>query len=200
MAPDAAFPPHPTLPSEVAATVEALASVVDDRTAIYVSSPLTTGRLAFEWHQRNGGEAEPSDPGFQRSVVDANRRAAAAYVARVRAATEAVVIDPTAMDDVQGWTQDDYRFFWGTVIERYVQVLILRDGWEHSSGCSYECLVAFRDGLQVLREDRQPLSLADARRLLRDAIERRAAHPETAGFLTAVLGALERLPTRQEAS
>jgi hypothetical protein len=194
---DTGFPPHPTQPSEVAACVEAFASVVCGRSAIYVSSPLTTGKLAFEWHQRNSGAARASAPDFRRSVVDANRRAAAAYVERLRAETAAVVVDPTAMDDIAGWAQDDYRFFWGKVIERYVEVLILRDGWEHSCGCAYECLIAFRDGLQVLSEDRQPLALADARRSLRNAIGGRAADPRGAAFLTAVLEALESIPARQ---
>jgi hypothetical protein len=185
------FPPRAERGAEIAVLLEGLASVVEGRTATYVSSPLTTGRTASEWHLRNGGRPAAEDD-FRRNVIEPNRTAAAAYVRELRK-TRGVVIDPTAMSDLPGWTQPDYRFFWGRVIELYANEVVFREGWEHSSGCAYEFFVALQSGASTLREDLTPLSLEDGQELVRAAVEECETRGVSAEFLRGVVDALGRL-------
>ena len=187
--PDSGFPPHATRPDEIALLLEGLASVIEGRTATYVSSPLTTGQTAAEWHLRNGGRPAADDEGFRRDVMEPNRTAAASYVRELRK-TRGVVIDPTAMGDLPGWTQPDYRYFWGRVIELYANEVVFRDAWQHSSGCAYEFFVALQSGASTIREDLTPLSLEDGQALVRAAVEECETRGVSAEFLRGVVEAL----------
>jgi hypothetical protein len=196
------FPPSSEHPREVAGMVLVFASVVDGRTATYVSSPLTTGLRAFEWHARvnpvvAGGVGGPEMLGagdFRTEVIKPNREQAARYVRDLRSRTGRVVIDPTALEDVPGWSQGDYRHFWGRVIERYADTVVFRDGWEYSSGCTYEFLMAQNSGAAVLREDLEPLSLEAGRALLERALRENTAGGIPADFLRLVGEALSSPP------
>lgn len=171
--------------------LEALGSVTERRAAIYVSSPLTTGVRAFEWHRRcTQASGDGQTDTFQSDVIEPNREEAARFARQLRATSNKVVIDPTAMGDLEGWTQSDYRFFWGRVIEEYCNEVVLRDGWQFSSGCSYEYLVGWETGATLLREDMTPLTKTDAKQLLATAIVETEAHGTSADFLRAVMGAL----------
>jgi hypothetical protein len=170
----------------------ALASVTEDRTAIYVSSPLTTGSRAFEWHRQH----RHSDPGrhaeaFSVDVVEPNRKEAARFAHKLRATTDRLVIDPTAMADVEDWTQADYRDFWGRVIAQYCKQVIFRDGWQFSSGCAYEYLVARETGATVLGQNGDSLDKDEAEQLLADAIIETEAHGSSSDFLRSVRAALQ---------
>jgi hypothetical protein len=184
------FPPRAEHPAEIAILLEGLGTVVEGRAATYVSSPLTTGLTASEWHLRNGGRSDPDGiEDFYESVVVPNRREAAAYVRELRK-TRGVVIDPTAMGDLPDWTQDDYRFFWGRVIELYANEVVFRDGWQHSSGCAYEFFVAHRRGATVLRQDLTALPREEGRELVTAAVEECEAGGASAEFLRGVVQAL----------
>jgi hypothetical protein len=160
------FPPKPQQHTEIAAALAAFGSVMHGRAATYVSSPLTTGQRAFEWHQQNGSADATSEAGseamFRDDVIAGNRQQAARYVERLRR-RRAIVIDPTALADLPGWTQSDYRFFWGRVIEEYAETVVFRRGWEYSSGCAYEFLVATRSGRESLDEELNPLTVQKGR-------------------------------------
>jgi hypothetical protein len=196
------FPPVSNHPLEVTGMVLVFASVVEGRTATYVSSPLTTGRRAFEWHARMdsvmaGDVGNPANKGagdFRTEVIEPNREQAASYVRELRRQTGRVVIDPTALEDVPGWSQDDYRDFWGRVIERYADTVVLRDGWEYSSGCAYEFLVAHNSGAAVLREDQEPLRVEVGRALLQRAFRENSVGGIQADFLRFVGEALASPP------
>jgi hypothetical protein len=186
------FPPRPDHPDEIEMMLEGLASVIESRTAYYVSSPLTTGQVAYEWHLRNGALPSPAgDAEFRRVVMEPNRERAADYVRELRHSTSAAVIDPTAMGDLAGWAQSDYRSFWGKVIERYAETVVFRNGWQYSSGCAYEFLIACGAGARVLREDLAPLTIREGLALLRAAINECEARGDAPTFLEAVAGALE---------
>src|SRR4051794_8556894 len=132
------YPPTPKRPREIEVMLATFASVIEDRSAPYVGSPYTTGRRAPAWKSQT---ANPSDD-FRLGVMAANKAAAAAFVRKVRQRERRPVIAPTELSDIDGWTQSDYRFFWGRVIESYVDSVIFLDGWSHSSGCAYEFVVA----------------------------------------------------------
>jgi hypothetical protein len=187
---DHSFPPTTTRVDEVTMLLEAFASVTEGRSATYVSSPLTTGARAFEWHRRNGGHTSGKPGAFETDVVEPNREEAAAFARSLRATMNRVVIDPTAMADIPEWRQSDYRYFWGRVIEEYCDEIVLRDGWQFSSGCSYELLVGWETQARLLRQDLTPLKKEEAEELLTRAIEETEAHGASAAFLHAVRQAL----------
>jgi hypothetical protein len=189
------FPPRPKHDRTIAPLVDSLAAVVEGRSAIYVSSPLTTGERAFEWHVQNASppvSASRLQRNFARDVVEPNREEAARYVRQLRRATPGVVvIDPTALRDIPGWRQDDYRALWAEVIGRYAETVVLRDGWQYSSGCAYEFLVAYTTGAEVVREDLSSLPIQEGIRLVGEAIEETRRQGASAEFLRRVRESLE---------
>lgn len=176
------FPPRPAQVEAISLLVEAFSTVVEGDAAVYVSSPLTTGPRAFEWHRQHA----PETPTFVSEVIEPNRRDAAAFVRTVRAKTSNPVIDPTAMKDLEGWEQSDYRYFWGRVIQDYCYEVIFREGWQYSSGCSYEFLVAVKKGIPMFTERLQPLVVAEGIELLGRAAVETEEQRASAAFLAAV--------------
>jgi len=188
------FPPLPDHPEEVAKIAEAFAAVVEDRTALYVSSPLTTGQRMIDWR----GSASAPDPrdsayaeAFRRAVFEPNRESARAFVARLRGQRSDVVIDPTGLPELAEWTQQDYRSLWGEVISRYARLVVFREDWEYSDGCTYEFFVAVRDGIPMAREDLSPMNEEEGLGLIRAAVDRKLATGVSAEFITAVLAAMQ---------
>jgi hypothetical protein len=187
------YPPLTQREHEVEAFVAGLASVVERAAAIYVSSPLTSGRRAAEWHSQNGQGENPE--GFKRHVFTPNRADAAEYVRELRERTGREVIDPGAVDDISGWAQDDYRVCWGRVIQEYAKAVVFREGWQYSSGCAYEFVVAQEAGLEVVDESWSPLSVADGRTLLSSAREDLRSQGSSVDFLDGVLSSLDSTAT-----
>jgi len=197
-----AYPPDPVHSGEIANLLLVFATVVEDRQATYVSSPFTTGPLASAWAARNGFEhveAALASSEFAAEVLTANRARAATVVRGLRQQESTAaepVISPTALPDVPGWTQDDYRFFWGRVIEEYAARVVFLDGWHESSGCAYEYAVAARCGLPTLDERLCGLEVADALPLLERAAGR-ATSKANAAFLRAVASDVRGMVTNQ---
>jgi hypothetical protein len=153
---------------------EVLDGVLPDREAVYLSVPITTGKRFLDWRRGPGAHLAPTDRRYRsehrRQVVDPNREHVAPVVKLVRERLSRVVIDPTTLNDVPGWTQADYHAFWTQVIERYAGTVVFLDGWEFSSGCTHEFVAAVRAGARLLREDLAPLQLDEGERRIRDAI------------------------------
>ncbi len=165
------------LDSEAAVTrlvFEVLDGIIEDRGAVYVSTPITTGRRFVEWRRGAGAALAPSEHRYRqehdRDVVRRNREHVKPIVRAVRERGWGVVIDPTTVHDVPGWGQRDYHAFWARVIERYAGTVVFADGWEYSSGCAQEFLSAVRVGARLLREDLEPLTIEEGERLIRSAI------------------------------
>jgi hypothetical protein len=188
------FPPRAIHGQEIQLLAQTFATVLDTRTAFYVSSPLTTGERAFEWHVRNGNVSASSSfdvsARFRRDVMEPNRRQAAQYVRELRRRTGRVVIDPTALEDVPEWTQGDYLVLWGTVIQQFVEAVVFRPGWQHSSGCAYEFLVASESGARLLNADLAPLSIQEGRGMIAHAVDETRMRGSVSPFLEGVLQAL----------
>lgn len=191
--PSQEFPPIASHPDAIEILVEVFASLVEGRSAIYVSSPLTTGQRAFEWHLRGHGISGPSElvsDSFRRDVIEPNREQAARFVRDFRRRTGRVVIDPTAVGDLPGWTQADYRVLWARVIEEYAETVVFRDGWQYSSGCAYEFLAARSSGARLVREDLSLVGVEEGHALLAEAIEESLARGVPSTFLQRVADAV----------
>ncbi|HAF13408.1 MAG TPA: hypothetical protein DHU55_01110 [Blastocatellia bacterium] len=172
------FPPITTHERKVEALLNILASVVVERSAVYVSAPITSGKRLAKWLGSRNVEFDPSHPEsyaeFQREVLEPNCEHAQDIITNLRKQFPNVVIDPTALRDIDGWTQDDYRYLWARVLEQYATTVVFIDGWQYSNGCSYEFLVSYQSSSDhcplVLNENLKPLTLDQGLTLIRAAI------------------------------
>ena len=168
------FPPTPDHGHEYEALLRILVSVLGDRRADYVSSPLTGGPRFVEWFQTEGRNLVAGTPKYRERhnefVVRPNIAAAREVAERLRLMGE-VVIEPTSFDSPH-WTQNDYRHLWGLVIQRHVKQVFLVDGWEFSSGCAYEYWIAASAGIETVTEDgtriEQQMGIAAVRSAMRE--------------------------------
>lgn len=187
------FPPNSSRQEEIDQFVAVLSSVVDGRTATYLSAPFSSGRRLFELYRAVRIDPTLSNAGKNRSeVVHRNRAYARELARRLRGRGICVLIDPSGFDDVPDWDQNDYRHFWRRVLEVYVATVVFSTDWEFSNGCAYEFLVATRSGLTMLREDLSPLELGEGVARLRAAICEAKEVGAPTEFLESVLAELER--------
>lgn len=191
------FPPRSTHKHEIEIVLGILVSMIDGRNAIYRSAPITSGERFVRWRRQYQEDVDPWGPEyqseFQREVVEPNRAHAKSLAQELRRAFREVLIDPTAVNDIDGWTQDDYRHMWARVIEEYIRVVICTDGWQYSNGCSYEFLIAHRCNVTTLKENQQTLTLEEGMQLIRSAIDEMRIPALSTTFLENVLNELEKL-------
>lgn len=158
----------------VALDAELFETVIEGRNATYISVPITTGKRFMEWWRNRGRQLEAASPELYdeehyRAVIQPNLDAARKYISRIRSETSGIVIEPTPFKKPE-WNQRKFRMFWAQVIQRFVSVVIFLEGWEYSSGCSYEYLIAYRYGIKTLDEKMQPLPLTRAIAMIRRSI------------------------------
>ncbi len=196
------FPPRSERAGEIEAMLNVLSTAVEGRAAVYMSAPITSGRRYSAWRLRAGGrEPEPGrEEEMRREVVEHNRAHAARVAQWLRASCGATLVDPTRLEDLPGWTQDDYRAFWALVVERFACRVFFLDDWQFSNGCSYEFLTAWRCGVPTFDEREGALTLAEGARLIRAAVAEMRGQSLPTSFLERVLEELARLrPTETEA-
>jgi hypothetical protein len=147
---------------------------MEGREGVYVSAPITTGRRFVEWRRGSGATLTPADEDYRVQhrihVVLPNREHVRPLVRRLRQHFPGVVIDPTALEDIPSWVQDDYHSLWTEVVERYAHTVVFTDGWQYSSGCIREFLAAVRSGAALLREDLTWLNPHDGVRLIEEVV------------------------------
>lgn len=134
-----------------------LAAVVGarDGECVYVSTPITTGR--HHLHARDD---------LRHEVISGNLERAKVVVESVRAGRAELVIDPTGLEDVPGWAQEDYHDLWVAVIARFARTVIFVDDWQYSVGCTKEFTAAYERALPIFSQDLRPLRYDEGRRLL----------------------------------
>lgn len=189
------FPPRSERAGEIEALLNVLSTAVEGRGAVYMSAPITSGRRYSAWRLRLGGQTpQPgNEEELRREVVEHNREHAARVAREIRSSCGATLIDPTRLEDLPGWTQDDYRTFWALVVERFALKVLFIDDWQYSNGCSYEFLTARRCGVPTFDERERSLSLADGMRLIRSAVGEMRGQSLPTSFLERVLEELAKL-------
>lgn len=196
------FPPRSTHNSEIEILLTFLQSVISERNAIYVSSPITSGRRYIDWVKQhpinNNFSGDNQNPEFIRNVIEKNLEHAKSVIQKMRSVFSGdVLIDPTAVPDIQDWKQDDYRYAWGRIIERYVKIIVCSDDWQFSSGCAYEYLVARRAGIQIIDEKQEKITLEKAQQLIKEAIKLMQTHNIPTTFQEAVYSELAKRKTAE---
>jgi hypothetical protein len=192
---------NPERQRELDLFVGVLGSIVENRDAVYLSGPLTTGPRFLRWYTSRGRMLESDPPRYESAhraeVIQPNVAMIRSLAHRLRQAKGWQVIEPTAFE-VPQWSQEDYRYFWGRVIERYACRVVFVDGWEYSKGACYEFLVAVGRALETLSQEGTPITLAQARARIDAAVREMhelGVHP---GFNGGILTALDRLAEATE--
>ncbi|MGA2985025.1 MAG: hypothetical protein ABSG32_14525 [Terriglobia bacterium] len=194
---DDVFPPQTSRGAEIEALVELFRGVFAGRVALYVSAPITSGQRFVDWYARHHNLASLGEEQFRREqrdeVVAPNRSAASALIRKVRGIQSGPVIDPTAVGDIEGWVQGDYRTAWARIIEEFVRTVVFADGWEFSNGCCYEFLIATKAGIETQDESWRPITLASGVALMRHAVVEMSSRGLSVEFLRGILEELESL-------
>jgi hypothetical protein len=174
---------------------ELFETVIEGRNATYISVPITTGKRFVDWWRQRGrrlaeASSELYDEEHYRAVVQPNLDAARRRISRIRSETPGIVIEPTPFKKPE-WDQKKFRKFWAQVIQRFVSAVIFLEGWEYSSGCSYEYLIAYRSGVKTLDEKSHPLPLTRALAMIRHSIEETTKCSAPIDFLQNVFDELQ---------
>lgn len=152
-----------------------LSSLIEGKTAVYISSPITTGARFIRWYKENGSKLDPESKQYKdehfSNVIQPNLEEVKDKIARLRRQFDTFLVDPTRFYYPE-WTQDDYRYFWGSVIERHVKIVVLLDGWQYSKGSTFEYLVASHSNIEILSENLCKLDTETGLKMIREAIEK----------------------------
>lgn len=144
---------------------------VSVRSAVYVSTPLTSGEIVIDWHERTAAGEESPRP-LKAEVFRENTLRAKRLIARVRAHFDTPTIEPTSLLDVPGWDQNDYHLFWCATIERYAYGVVFNQGWNYSTGCVAEFASAVLSGADLYDDELNLMSPSRALRLIQNAQRR----------------------------
>lgn len=146
--------------------LEVYKSVLYGNDIFYCSAPITSGKRYINWLEHIGKcfvDIDSVDKDYHeshlREVIEPNRVHAQQIIQRLREQTGCIVIDPTGLSSLPGWTQQDWYYFWEQVIKRYVTTAFFVNDWQYSKGCVYEFWIAYKKGIPVFDEDQSPLSL-----------------------------------------
>jgi hypothetical protein len=164
-----------------------------------VSVPITSGRRLVEWVRQATGNTSPAaeDGDFRRQVIEPNRAEARVLVRTLRGSLSGIIIDPTALSDIPGWTQANYHHLWARVVERYASRVVFGEGWQYSRGCAFEYLTAAQAGIATLDDRLRPIPIEQGIAAIDAATTTiRGLHQETE-ILESVLRGLARLKSTQ---
>lgn len=188
------FPPQSDREVEIEAIVSVFASVIEGRSAYYVSTPMTTGKESLEPHRAVAADRIANEAGLEprRHTIHCNHAYVQELVQELRRSLASPVINPTAIANLPGWTQSDYRVLSARLIECYVHTVIFVEDWQYSLGCSYEFLVARQTGAKTVSQKWEDISVAEGIRLIREAANELQRMGNDASFLKAVTQELER--------
>lgn len=187
------FPPQSSRQVEIEAIVSVFASIVEGRSAYYVSTPMTTGKGSVEPHHAVATDRpvpEALDE-HRKHMIHYNYAYVQELVQELRRSLASPVINPTAIADLPGWTQSDYRVLSARVIECYVHTVIFVEDWQYSLGCSYEFLVARQTGAKTVTPKLEEISVVEGIRLIREATNELQQTSNNTSFLQAVTRELE---------
>lgn len=190
------FRPSTSRINEILTGVDVLKCATAGHKVTYIAVPITSGERFIGWHSAQGKflavGSEEYRNALHRHVIEPNCAVAASTIGELRSRLGTYVIDPIALER-PGWSQDDYRHFWGRVIEVHAERAVFLDGWYYSSGCSYEFFVASWFGIPTISQNMAAIQLADGIAAIERAIRELSRAGITADFQRMVLGELREL-------
>jgi hypothetical protein len=153
--------------------VKQFASFLEDRSAVYISAPITTGQNYIEWYRKVGFNLKHDQKLYNekhyKDVIESNLKIIRKFAHLYRIQTHDVVIEPASFEN-PGWSQHDYLYYWGSIICKYIKKIIVMDGWEYSRGCVFEYFVGKSVGIVFETQDQGKMSSEYAANLINLAI------------------------------
>lgn len=187
------YPPSSNDTIKINHLLQVYKTVIIDRNAIYISTPMTSGLLymkAFaklqEDEKERGLTTESRSYLFNKNCQHAR---SVASMTRLHFPTS-VVIDPTEIE-IDGWEQNDYLVFWRQVIIDNVRIIRFVKDWHYSNGCAYEFLVGVETNKAMIDEDENVISPFNGRELIQKAYDEHFKNGYDNQFLQNVIKALD---------
>lgn len=141
--------------------LDALRSVVDERSATYVAGPLATGRRYYD-------ELLAGIPNVE-DVRRSNERSMRRVVSELRGRLGWPVIDPGVLR-VNHWSPSEHGTLFLRVVADLCRDVVFVEGWEFSSGATKEFVFAQEQGIPCLDSSENIITLEQGRLLLQDAM------------------------------
>jgi hypothetical protein len=161
---------------ESALACSVLDAVLNGRKGVYASSPLTTGHRARSL-MREHGVADTStlrnrlgEAGYHDLLWNPNVAEALAFAERIRTELGYELVITPAPFVAPDWSQQEYLAFWERVIRSRVELVFFNEGWQYSSGCTFEYAVALDAGIPAFDAAGRPMVASEARRLVDEAL------------------------------
>lgn len=174
------------------------------RHEIYFSTPITSGETFVHWRRTAHRDVDDEHPDYRalhyEHVVAKNLARVRPLVASLRIRfPDRLVVDPTELEDVDGWAQPDYHDFWCAVIARYAAKIVFANGWQYSNGCVAEFATAVDAQIPMYTEDLNEIHPIHGIALVDNAIAELQGLGEEPSFLRSWLAtARESLARRGE--
>lgn len=118
--------------------IQVFESVLSPGSAIYAAGPLETGLIYYEAAAR--GRVDRAE------IRKVNQANLSEFVAELRAASDAAVIDPGILQ-IEGWPNELYGRFFIAVIERFAREARFLDGWQFSRGATSELIFCLENDI-----------------------------------------------------
>ncbi len=149
--------------------LSAIDCVLNGEKGVYASCELTTGRRVHgvlrEIGARRSIDLRPrlGEQEYTTRIWNPNVAEATAFARRLHHTLggNQLVITPAPFM-APGWSQDEFLSFWETLIRTRVKAVYFNDGWEFSTGCTFEFLVAWGVRLPTFDASGTPIDLATA--------------------------------------
>ena len=156
-----------------------------------MSAPITSGKRLLDLN-KNSLDIEEEGT-LLLEIIKHNRAHARTVKKRIKHSLDGIIVDPTLVEDIDEWEQDDYRYLWAQVIKKYANTVVCINDWNYSNGCAYEFLIAKQLRLRVINEDLQTLPIDKGIILIERAIVEFADHHISTRFLEAVVKELKKI-------
>ena len=161
--------------------LQAWKCALGERKVIYLSGPITTGRLLIE-RIRTGNLISNAE------ILQKNSILLIEHANKLRDQLSDVIIEPASLN-VPQWTQYDYIELWKECIGKFAHTVRFMPDWQYSMGCLEEYRFAYKMGIktetidgtaivpkavyELLRRTLDEIGLVDARELvkIREALE-----------------------------
>lgn len=143
------------------AVLQAWECVLGQQKVVYLSGPITTGRLFTE--------SVISNAVIDRQVlININSKLLIQTANNLRARLNEIVLEPATLH-IPGWGQTEYLDLWRECIKRHARTVMFMPDWEYSVGCVTELSFAKSVGVRTETIDGTELTSMEACRLL-DAV------------------------------
>jgi hypothetical protein len=144
--------------------------------AVYASSDLTTGQRFYRLLRERGARdsddlrGKLGEDAYRAELFAPNASAANEFARRLRKQLggATLVITPAPLA-APGWSQAEYLAFFETLIRTRVASVFYNDGWQYSSGCTFEFAVALDANIPTFDADQRLLDAARALALIEQA-------------------------------